>query len=453
MSNITTTPQALFNPAKYDTTQEFYSTKGKKFKTPAQIGKRKETELEDLKWTDKVFTGDNPHATAFLVEQVRDRHQSFNVESMKRKGQDADNKKPSSSKPASKGYSTHLKRREEMNADADQETQLVHLKNTSTSEGKIDLSKVQDIIRALRRRYQSRSNVQSLFKDWDESGKGFVDSVDIQHMLDKMGLKVNQNEANMLLVCIDENGDNRVTANEFLDLVFTHNDGLMNIDTTKNGGLIDGSSSAVFDEIKKNAERVKKLKPMNQWKLFLQKNLNNIALDLLAVDSDRKYSVDYKDFMKVIDRRAKIPEYLKQENSDLLYEFIGEYTQEEKVDYRSLVEDLRYFNYEEANENKAGGSPGNTGGFKDRTGYSTETRKRKTIFEDDYIVLDSQKVPPNILDKIEIRLAKVSRFLKRSFGSEKALDKALKEAVSAEDKNGNLSVDDLKHFVLNSCKD
>jgi hypothetical protein len=62
-------------------------------------------------------------------------------------------------------------------------------------------------------------------------------------------------------------------------------------------------------------------------------------------------------------------------------------------------------------------------------------------------------VPPNILDNIEIRLAKVSRFLKRSFGSEKALDKALKEAVLAEDKNGNLSVDDLKHFVLNSCKD
>jgi hypothetical protein len=159
MSNITTTPQALFNPAKYDTTREFYSTKGKKFKTPAQIGKRKETELEDLKWTDKVFTGDNPHATAFLVEQVRDRHQSFNVDSMKRKGQEAGDKKPSSSKPPSKAYSNHLKRRDELNADADQETQLVHLKNTSTSEGKIDLSKVQDIIRALRRRYQSRSNV------------------------------------------------------------------------------------------------------------------------------------------------------------------------------------------------------------------------------------------------------------------------------------------------------
>jgi hypothetical protein len=46
MSNITTTPAPAFNPAKYDTTADFYQSKGKKFKMPAQIGKRKETELE-----------------------------------------------------------------------------------------------------------------------------------------------------------------------------------------------------------------------------------------------------------------------------------------------------------------------------------------------------------------------------------------------------------------------
>ncbi len=70
MSNITTTPQALYNPAKYDTTQDFYATKGKKYKMPAQIGKRRETELEELYWTDKVFTGDNPAATVFHISQV-----------------------------------------------------------------------------------------------------------------------------------------------------------------------------------------------------------------------------------------------------------------------------------------------------------------------------------------------------------------------------------------------
>ena len=65
-ANITTTPQALYNPAKYESTQEFYSVKGKKSKAPVQIGKRRETELEELKWTDQVFTGDNPATTAYL---------------------------------------------------------------------------------------------------------------------------------------------------------------------------------------------------------------------------------------------------------------------------------------------------------------------------------------------------------------------------------------------------
>jgi hypothetical protein len=45
-------------------------------------------------------------------------------------------------------------------------------------------------------------------------------------MLDKMGLKVNKDEAEMMIMSIDENGDNKVTLNEFLDLVFTTNDGL-----------------------------------------------------------------------------------------------------------------------------------------------------------------------------------------------------------------------------------
>lgn len=94
------------------------------------------------------------------------------------------------------------------------------------------------------------------------------------------------------------------------------------------------------------------MRPMNQWKLFLQKNLNNIAMDLLAVDSEREYSVDIKDFMRVIDRRSKIPQYLKEsDKTELLHEFIGGYMDNDtgRVDYRGLVEELRYFNYEEAN--------------------------------------------------------------------------------------------------------
>jgi hypothetical protein len=48
-------------------------------------------------------------------------------------------------------------------------------------------------------------------------------------MLDKMGLKVNKDEAEMMIMSIDENGDSKVTLNEFLDLVFTGKDGLSSL--------------------------------------------------------------------------------------------------------------------------------------------------------------------------------------------------------------------------------
>jgi hypothetical protein len=175
----------------------------------------------------------------------------------------------------------------------------------------------------------------------------------------------------------------------------------------------------------------------------------------LTVDSDRNYAVDVKEFMRVIDRRAKIPQYLKEsENTSLLHEYIGGFMDDQgKIDYRSLVDELRYFNYDDATNKKI-----DTNDHLESTKVSfaktpTETHKRKTIFEDDYIVLDSQKVPTNVLDNIESRLQRVTRYLKRHFGSERALDQALKDNLAEQDKNGNLSVDDLKTFILTTCKD
>lgn len=170
--------------------------------------------------------------------------------------------------------------------------------------------------------------------------------------------------------------------------------------------------------------------------------MNNIANDLLTVDKDRTYEVDVKDFMKVLERRAKIPEYLKQNNGDLLYEIVGGYTHEERVDYRGFIDELKTFNYEQAMSGVVPEKP-----------PLHEEPRRRTIFEDDYVVLDSQKIPPNVLDQIESRMAKVGRYLKRHFGSEKNMDQALREAVELKDKNDNVSVDDLKQFVLQSCKD
>ena len=126
----------------------------------------------------------------------------------------------------------------------------------------MNLAKVQDIIRALRRRYASRSNVQHIFKDWDASGKGYIGADDIQSMLSKMGLFLNKDEAEMMLISIDENGDQKVSLNEFLDLVFTQNDALAGLDTS-NMQTAGMDELTIVEDIKRNIALTKKQRPLN----------------------------------------------------------------------------------------------------------------------------------------------------------------------------------------------
>lgn len=75
----------------------------------------------------------------------------------------------------------------------------------------------------------------------------------------------------------------------------------------------------------------------------------------------------------------------------------------------------------------------------------------KSIFNDDYVVLDQTKVPQNTIESIESKLIKVNRKLKKQFGGDKKqLEEKIKEEITA-DSNGNVSVDQLKEFVVNLC--
>ena len=53
------------------------------------------------------------------------------------------------------------------------------MKNTETLEGKVDMAKVRDIRRALRRRYATRNNFQKIFSQWDADSKGYINVPDI----------------------------------------------------------------------------------------------------------------------------------------------------------------------------------------------------------------------------------------------------------------------------------
>lgn len=189
--------------------------------------------------------------------------------------------------------------------------------------------------------------------------------------------------------------DNNLTMNEFMDLIFSQNDAL-NVDLSKVPHFSpeelfvpNASQANVFlEDIRKDAEQLKENRIANQWKFFIQKNLNNISLDILKLDSDKSSQVDPRELLKVIERRAMIPEYLKQ-NREHLERFVGEFVNSEsgKVQYRDLIDNLRNFNYERATNERGVPSSHRSSAHSDILGQVG--RKTKTIFDDDYIVLDS----------------------------------------------------------------
>jgi hypothetical protein len=63
-----------FKQSRYETANDFYKSKGKKFR--ALVGKKVEPALEPTKWTDKVFTGDTQKNTAALTFHARQREQN-----------------------------------------------------------------------------------------------------------------------------------------------------------------------------------------------------------------------------------------------------------------------------------------------------------------------------------------------------------------------------------------
>lgn len=182
----------------------------------------------------------------------------------------------------------------------------------------------------------------------------------------------------------------------------------------------------------------------NQWRFYMQKSMKNLVNDLLRNDEERSWVIDREYLLKVINRRAQVPEQLKLNNKDKLYEYIDRFTNEgdaKKVNYREMLEDVQTYDiYADASIKSAATM---RSGLTDAVGYV----EPKSIFDDDYIVLDSKKVPQSTIEQIEAKMIKINRKLKKKFKNESEFASKLKENITA-DKNGNVTVDQLRDFVL-----
>ena len=109
--------------------------------------------MEDIKWNDKAYTGDNPRNTACLTFQARQRELETMNDRYKGRNASVD---PTVFERLFKGKFTK------------------ESKDTGTLENKVSILKVSDARKAIRRRYAARTNGEKLFSLYDKDNKGYV---------------------------------------------------------------------------------------------------------------------------------------------------------------------------------------------------------------------------------------------------------------------------------------
>ena len=93
----------------------------------------------------------------------------------------------------------------------------------------MNLEKVREAKRVLRRKYGNRVNMYKIYHAWDAENKGRVSIDNFYSMAKKLGLNLNYDEARVLLASADKNGKGNLTLDEFFDLVNNKDDAL-NVD-------------------------------------------------------------------------------------------------------------------------------------------------------------------------------------------------------------------------------
>ena len=330
----------------------------------------------------------------------------------------------------------------------------------------VDERHLRDIRRVLRRKYASRTNLHRIFAQWDKGDKGGISPEDLFNGLNKIGIAATLDEAAALHgAATQTDADPNLSLQEFSDLLFS-GDETLNValkdlppmDKTVEAGLAEGLRNSMgnrtIDLQALDRGSLDKLRLRNQWRACLQRNLQNITKDLLALDADKTYTADPRDLMKVLEKRANMSTAMKydQEKRAELHEYLTMFQDEQsgRIRYTDMALDLRSFNYDqETNE-----------GILPKTPNSISSGRRsffgaavaKNVFNDDYVVLDSQQVPANKLDAIERHLQRVNRHLQDKFGTREKFETYLREKVDA-DKNGNISVDEFKVLIKDTLTD
>ena len=317
---------------------------------------------------------------------------------------------------------------------------------------------MRDIRRAIRRRYATRKNANKLFHVWDQKHQKNIDTEDMMTMINKLGIKINKDEAYVLLKSADINGDDALDIQEFINLIHSSNDAL-DVDLNKLSSMRQeiakggAGVSLVIDKLTKNASGQYENRLNNQMRLYLQKSSQPIARDCLSEDQggegNKTYQINKAKLKVILKHRLNLPEMLKNDDSRL-DKLINEYSADgnsELIDYKAMLEDIRGFNYD-VESNTAAQRGKNILSPQTESEYSEPIESQRNSLT----ILNIQKVPFNKEEEIIQRSCKINRILKNYFKTRASLTAHLKNNTDV-DKNGTIDLNEFQNLIITTLKD
>lgn len=347
---------------------------------------------------------------------------------------------PVSSLSPQSGKSRHTKDAEHKNAS--QETQLVHVQHEDTLEGKVDLAKVVDIRRTIRRRYANRSNFRTIFNQWDRNSLGVIRPEDVHYMVNQLGIAVNKEEARVLVASANQSNSGALTLEEFLQLIFDDSDRL-NVDLSSLKVATESSSKpqmtdTMLADLHELAVNEHSRNQQEQLKLYLQQHLSDLTGQLLKMDKSRSGAISLEAFYEVMNN-LRVPQAVSSEKVwKLLYTDAG--GKDEGLQYRDFMKHVEAF------------APGEEAVRRFHIGESSVQHpllaKRSISLQQlqrpaGPVILDPQRVPLNKAETILSKSRRICTVLKEKYPSEGDF----KAALEAKAAGTIVSQEQLRGFV------
>ena len=334
-----------------------------------------------------------------------------------------------------------------------QETQLVHTQHEETLEGKVDLSKVVDIRRTIRRRYANRSNFRMIFNQWDRDSLGVIRTDDVHFMVNQLGIPINKFEAQVLVASANQSGSGALNLDEFLQLIFDDSNRL-NVDLSSlkvenpdapAAEAPQAYSDGMLREMHELAVNQHTRQMEEQLKLHIKARITDVTGQMLRKDKTRSGAVSFDKFCEVMNNLSLPHTISNQKLWSLIYtEFGG---REDGINYKDFMKHMETFEPgEDALDRfqEAELTPHNP--------YITEKSAGAIVYslrtDPNPVVLDPQRVPANKIEAILVKSRRICNFLKDKFPNE--VD--LREILENRAKNGIISQSELKSFVEETTK-